>query len=234
MVTGGGTPGTDTRRPAYSLPELRAIVEEAHTRNRRVFGHSGAILATEWALDAGFDVILHCHFQTPDGRNDFDESLGRRILEQGVFVNPTLQTNRNRGDERVISQLPADERQVAFESWRARYEKVADNFCHLHRLGVRLICGSDSGWGWSAFGKNYLELDAMVAAGMSAPEALTAATGTAADALGWADRIGSLEPGKMADLLVVDGNPMQDICALKNVRRVWLDGQRISRQSMFG
>ena len=234
MVTGGGTPGTDTRRPAYSLPELRAIVEEAHARTRKVFGHSGAILATQWALDAGFDVILHCHFQTPDGRNDFDEGLGRRILEQGVFVNPTLQTNRNRGDERVISQLPAGERQAAFESWQARYEKVANNFCHLHRLGVRLICGSDSGWGWSAFGENYLELDAMVAAGMSALEALTAATGTAADALGWGDRIGSLDPGKKADLLVVGGNPMQDICALKDVRRVWLDGQRVDNRSAFG
>jgi len=234
MVTGGGTPGTDTRRPAYSLPELHAIVQEAHARNRKVFGHSGAILATEWALEAGFDVILHCHFQTPDGRNDFDESLGRRILEQGIFVNPTLQTNRNRGDERVISQLPADEQGAAFESWQARYEKVADNFAHLHRLGARLICGSDSGWGWSAFGENYLELDAMVAAGMSASEALTAATSTAAEALGWADEIGSLEPGRLADLLVVDGNPMKDIRALRKVRGVWLDGQRIDNQSVFG
>jgi len=234
MVTGGGTPGTDSRRPSYSLPELRAIVEEARLRDRRVFGHSGAILATEWALEAGFDVILHCHFQTPDGRNDFDEGLGYHILERGVFVNPTLQTNRNRGDERVISRLPADEQSAALEGWRAQYEKVVSNFAHLHRLGVRLICGSDSGWGWSAFGENYLELDAMVAAGMSASEALTAATSTAADALGWGDKIGSLEPGKLADLLVVDGNPMKNIRALKTVRGVWLDGQRIDRQSIFG
>jgi imidazolonepropionase-like amidohydrolase len=233
MVTGGGTPGTDTRRPAYSLPELRAFVEEAQARNRRVFGHSGAIQATDWAIEAGFAVILHGHFQTPDGRNDFDERLARRLLDQGIYVNPTLQTNRNRGDERVIGQLPPEARQEASDAWRARYAKVTDNFAHLYQSGIGLICGSDSGWGWSAFGENYLELEAMVAAGMSPSDALVTATSTAADALGWADRIGSLEPGKMADLLVVGGNAVSDIGMLKDVRGVWLAGQCVSSQPAF-
>lgn len=232
MVTGGGTPGSDSRRPAYAASELSAIADEAHARNRKVFGHSGAIAGTERALDAGFDLIAHCHFQTPDGRNDFDERLARRILEQGVYVNPTLQTNRVRGDERIINRLPADTRRATFDAWSARYAKIVDNYSRLHQLGVRLICGSDSGWGWTAFGENYLELDAMVAAGMTPSEALVSATSLAADALGWGDHIGSLEPGKMADLLIVAGNPTHNIRALGDVRGVWLEGQRISNQPM--
>ncbi len=234
MGTGGGTPGTDSRRPAYSLPELCAIAGEAHARTRKVFVHSGAIQATDWALEAGFDVILHCHFQTPDGRNDFDEQLARRLLDQDAYVNPTLQTNRNRGDASVIGKLPAGEQQDALATWRAGYERVAANFGQLHRLGVPLVCGSDSGWGYTAFGDNYLELAAMVAAGMSTTEALLAATSTATTALGWQDRVGSLDPGKMADLLVVGGNPVDDIHALRDVRGVWLAGQLVSDRCAFG
>ncbi|MBI5877260.1 MAG: amidohydrolase family protein [Chloroflexi bacterium] len=233
IVTGGGTPGSDSRRPAYSLPELCAAADEAHARNRKVFGHCSAIAGTTQALDAGFDLIAHCHFQTPDGRNEFDERLAHRIVEQGLYVNPTLQTNRVRGDARIIGRLPADAQRPAFEAWSARYAKITYNFSRLHQMGVRLICGSDSGWGWSAFGDNCLELDAMVAAGMSAPEALVSATSLAADALGWGDRIGRLEPGKSADLLVVAGDPTQNIRALKDVRAVWLEGQRVGAQPML-
>jgi imidazolonepropionase-like amidohydrolase len=227
MITGGGTPGTDTRRPAYSLPEMRVIAEEAHARKRQVFAHSGAIKATSWALEAGFDVILHCHFQTPDGRNDFDPELGRRILDSGVYVNPTLETNRNRGAERVINQLPVEQRQAELDRWQPRYERIAANFGQLYNLGVPLICGSDSGWGYTAFGQNSLELEAMVAAGMSTAEALISATSRAASSLGWSDRVGSLTPGGLADLLVVGGNPMEEIRALRDVRGVWLAGQQV-------
>jgi imidazolonepropionase-like amidohydrolase len=233
IVTGGGTPGSDSRRPAYTLPELRAAVDEAHARNRKVFGHCSAIAGTTQALDAGFDLIAHCHFQTPDGSNEFYEPLARRLLEQGVYVNPTLQTNRVRGEDRIINRLPPEARHAVFDAWHARYVKIEYNFARLHQMGVGLICGSDSGWGWSAYGDNYLELDAMVAAGMTATEALSSATSLAADSLGWGDRIGRLQPGKLADLLVVAGDPTENIRALKDVRAVWLEGKRVGPQSML-
>jgi imidazolonepropionase-like amidohydrolase len=227
MVTGGGTPGTDGRRPSYTLAELTAIVDEAHARDRRVVGHCTATSGIERALDAGFDVIAHCQFLTPDGSDTFDEPLARRVADQGVFVNPTLQINRVLMSDRVArDQLDSGQRS-ALDAWTARYPCFADNVPRLRDLGVRLICGSDCGWGYSTFDETYLELDALVEAGLSPVEALISANGAAADALGLADRTGSIRPSLMADLLVVSGDPTVDVRALRQVRAVWSGGQRI-------
>ena len=233
MLTGGGTPGTNSRRPAYSRAELQAIADEAHARDRKVVGHSGAIEATTWALDAGLDAIAHCHFQTADGAMDYDEALGQRLADQGVFVNPTLQVNRVRLTEPVASKIANEGDQDSLEERRTRYAQSVANFEAMRRAGVRLVCGSDSGWGWTAFGENARELEAMVKAGMRVDESLTAATSLAAAALGLEDEIGSLEPGKRADLLVVHGDATQDIEALLDVSSVWAEGQEIDRSAPF-
>jgi imidazolonepropionase-like amidohydrolase len=226
MVTGGGTPGTDGRRASYTPAELAAIVDEAHTRDRRVVGHCTAASGLERALDAGFDIIAHCQFLASDGSDGFDERLARRIAEQGVFVNPTLQINRVLMSERVPRDSFDPERLAALDAWTARYPRFAANVIRLRDLGVRLICGSDCGWGYSTFDETYLELDALVAAGLTPVEALISATGAGADALGLADRTGAVQPGLKADLLVVDGDPTADVCALRDVRAVWLGGTR--------
>lgn len=228
MVTGGGTPGTDGRRPAYTAGELAAIVDEAHARGRRVVGHCTATRGIALALDAGFDVIAHCQFLSPDGSDGFDEVLAGRIAAQGVFVNPTLQINRVMLGERVPrGQLDA-ERLAALDAWNARYPGFAENVLRLHRLGVRLVCGSDCGWGYSTFDETFLELDALVEAGLTPTEALRTAGENAADALGLGGEIGALRPGWQADLLVVDGDPTADILALRDVRTVWRGGERVA------
>jgi imidazolonepropionase-like amidohydrolase len=228
MTTGGGTPGTDGRRPSYSLEELRIIVEEAHAQGRWVMGHCTAAAGIERALDAGFDAIAHCQFLTPDGADRFDERLACRIAEQEVFVNPTLQINRVLLSERVRRDDLAPERRAALDAWTARYPRFAANVTRLRDLGVRLVCGSDCGWGYSTFAETWLELDALVEAGLTPVEALAAANGTAAEMLGLADRIGAVQPGFVADLLVVEGDPTVDIRALERVRAVWSGGERVA------
>jgi imidazolonepropionase-like amidohydrolase len=93
---------------------------------------------------------------------------------------------------------------------------------------VRIICGSDCGWGYSTFAETYLELDALVEAGLTPAEALVAATGAAADALGQGDHIGAVRPGLLADLLVVAGDPTANVLALRDVRGVWQGGARVT------
>lgn len=227
MTTGGGTPGTDGRRPSYSLAELRAIVEEAHAQGRRVIGHCTAAAGIERALDAGFDAIAHCQFLMPDGADRFDERLASRIAEQGVFVNPTLQINRILRSERVPRDSLTRERRAALDAWTARYPRFAANVPRLRDLGVRLVCGSDCGWGYSTFDETWLELDALVEAGLTPVEALTAANGTAAAMLGLTDRVGAVQPGLIADLLAVEGDPTVDIRSLQRVRAVWSSGGRV-------
>lgn len=232
MLTGGGTPGTNSRRPAYSRGELQAVVDEAHARDRLVVGHSGAIEATEWALDAGFDVIAHCHFQTVCGAMDYDAALGRRISEEGVFVNPTLQVNRVRLREPVLGRRGEELDSETLEEQRSRYAQSVSNFNAMRRQGVKLICGSDSGWGWSAFGENARELEAMVEAGMDVVEALVSATSVAAASLGL-DDVGTLEEGNVADLLVVRGNTAENVMALLDVESVWTHGDEVDRTAPF-
>jgi imidazolonepropionase-like amidohydrolase len=227
MTTGGGTPGTDGRRPSYSQEELRTIVEEAHAQGRRVVGHCTAAAGIERALDAGFDAIAHCQFLTPDGANRFDEFLANRIAEQGVFVNPTLQINRVLMSERVRRDDLAPERRAALDAWTASYPTFAANVARLRDLGARLVCGSDCGWGYSTFDETWLELDALVEAGLAPVSALAAATGTAAEMLGLAERIGTIQPGATADLLAVEGDPTVDIRALQRVLAVWSGGARV-------
>jgi imidazolonepropionase-like amidohydrolase len=222
MVTGGGTPGTNGRRPSYTQAELDAIVDEAHARERRVWGHCTATAGIERALSAGFDVIAHCQFFEPDGTLAFDERLAHRIADQGVYVNPTLQINRILLSDRV----PA-ERRPGLAAWTSHYPDFARNVVKLRDLGVRLICGSDCGWGYLTFDEGWLELEALVAAGLTPLEALTSATGTAADALGLGAETGSLCPGHAADLLVVAGDPTADIGAMRAVRAVWRGGTRV-------
>jgi imidazolonepropionase-like amidohydrolase len=234
MVTGGGTPGTDGRRPSYAPAELAAITEEAHAHDRKVIGHCTAAAGIARALDAGFDLIAHCQFLTPDGRNVFDERLARRLVEQGVAVNPTLQINRVLASDRVDRDRLAPAERARLDAWTARYPEFVDAFQRLKAAGVRLICGSDCGWGYSTFDETYLELDAMVEAGMTPTESLVAATGDAAAALGRGDEIGSLAPGQRADLLVVVGDPTRQIGALADVRAVWLDGERVGERPATG
>lgn len=222
MVTGGGTPGTNGRRPSYTQAELDAIVDEAHARDRRVVGHCTATLGIERALNAGFDIIAHCQFIGPDGGDAFDAGLARRIADQGVYVNPTLAINRVLMSNRV----PPSQR-AALAAWNSRYPSFVDNLRRLRDLGVRLICGSDCGWGYLRFDETYRELEALVEAGLSSIAALTSATGTAADALGLGEETGSLRAGLAADLLVVDGDPVGDIGVLGAVRAVWCRGRRV-------
>lgn len=228
MTTGGGTPGTDGRRTSYSMQELRAIVDEAHAQGRRVMGHCTAAAGIERALDAGVDAIAHCQFLTPDGSDRFDERLAHRIAEQGVFVNPTLQINRVLRGDRVRRDDLTPERRATLDAWTARYPAFAANVARLREMGVKLVCGSDCGWGYSTFDETWLELDALVEAGLSPVEALMSATATAAKMLGMADRIGVVQPGFLADLLAVEGDPTADVGSMRGVRAVWSSGERIS------
>jgi cytosine/adenosine deaminase-related metal-dependent hydrolase len=99
--------------------------------------------------------------------------------------------------------------------------------------GVRVVAGNDAGLPYTGFGSLWQELDAMMTGGMTAMQAMAAATRSAAQALGLEDRIGSIQVGKHADLLVVDGDPTADISALSRVRLVMQAGRIVSGKKEF-
>ncbi len=228
-ASGGSTLTSDPYRASFNLEELRALVDEAHNRNRPVLAHCRCTESINFALDAGVDAILHCFFANSDGSYRYDEPTADRLAESGAYLNPTMHLGRvSRAHlERIRQQraFTATEQ----ERWERsnRMGGVAmEQFGRLIRAGVRLAGGSDCGWGSYPFGDFQGEVIAMHDAGLTPMQAIQAGTRNPAAAVGILDQVGTVEPGKSADLLVVDGDPSADIHALRQVRAVFQRGRR--------
>jgi len=225
MATGGGTAGTDPYRATYSLEELEAAVGEAHRANKKAVAHCSATVGTSRALAAGFDVIFHGHFYEPTGRLRFQPDVARQLAASPVYLNPTLQVNLAwlEMHRAIADALPPDERRAL--EVRARQ---MENVSKLVEYGVKIVAGSDAGWGVNPFGDFVAELEAMVTVGMPSTEVLLAATRDAARSLGVDHLAGTLEAGKKADVLVVAGDPTHDVGALRDIQSVVLGGEVVS------
>ena len=229
-ASGGSTLTSDPYRASFTLEELKALVDEAHNRSRRVLAHCRCTESVNFALDAGVDAILHCFFADSDGSYRYDEPTADRLAEAEVFLNPTMHLGRvSRAHlERIRARrafTPAEE-----ERWE-RSNRMAgvsmEQFGHLIRAGVKLAGGSDCGWGSYPFGDFQGEVIAMADAGLTAMQAIQAGTRNPAEALGILDRTGTIEPGKSADLLLVEGDPTADLEALRRVRAVFKGGVEV-------
>jgi imidazolonepropionase-like amidohydrolase len=230
MASGGGTRGTYPGRPTYSSAELSAAIEEAHAFGRLTTAHCLAKESMARAVEAGVDLIEHALFLDPDGVARFDRDLADRMREKGTYICPTLQAAS--GYER-IQQL--EERRDSGQMTREDEKHLAS----LHRtmelrleifgrmldadLLDRMVAGSDRGGGRLIY-----DLILMARGGMTPHQVLQSATRVAAEAIGLGEQIGTLEPGKIADLIVVDGNPTENIAALGRIKSVFQSGERVA------
>lgn len=228
MATGGGTAGSYPFRPSLRTDELAAAAEEAHANGKKAIAHVSATEGIRRVLDAEFDVIFHAHFNNADGSLSFESDVARQIADAGVHVNPTLYVNGVYID--LLEQkaeregLDASE-EATLANRRKRYGGQRENVGKLVEYGVQLVAGSDAGWGRYPFGDLVTELEQMAGIGMTAFEAVVAVTSRAADSLGVGHLVGSLEAGKKADLLIVDGDPTRDISALRKLNTIILGGK---------
>jgi imidazolonepropionase-like amidohydrolase len=185
--------------------EAKAIVETAHLYGRKVAVHAHGADGIVMALNAGADSIEHGTL--------LDEAGVRAFLKAGAYYVPTLSTV-NGYTERLAANPKAYTGEVLKKiQWRIGVTGKALRFAHAR--GVKIAFGTDAGV--SKHGRNADEFELMVEHGMSPMDAIVAATVNAADLLGLADDIGTLEAGKAADLIAVDGDPLQDVRALKHV-----------------
>lgn len=218
MASGGGTPGTYAQFPSYEVDEMRAAIGEAHKVNKPASCHCIAAESIARALDAGTDHIEHCTFLTPDERVHYDDHLAQRVADSGTYVTATLQ---------VMGDLPTDLRErLAHGTTSAEDDQVVagatrrvtehlSTIGHLHELGVPVVAGSDAGWRNTGFDDFYEEMEYLTRAGLSALDAIRAATGVAADACRLADTIGTLREGRVLDLIAVKGDPTENLNALR-------------------
>ena len=194
--------GTDA---AYSLDELRALVHESHAQGRRVACHAVGGPGLRTAVEAGVDSIEHgCYL-------DLDPDLLRMMADKDITLVPTLT---------VFAFHSAEGNPVAQVEARAFRQHHIETVQQAMRLGVRVVAGTDAG-GW-VHGNNAQELEMLADAGMTPEQALAAGTREAAACCGMGQEIGSLEPGKLADLIVTDGNPLSDITILQERERIRL------------
>ena len=234
VATGGSTVTSHPLLPSFNVNELRATADEAHKFGVLTAAHCVSTQGTINSLDAGVDMIIHCVFKEADGTDVFREDVAERIVTQGAFVNPTLHVYRARMwalQERQERGGLTPEERLELEQHRRGFETRLEHCGRLIEMGAKVITGSDSSWGWYKLGNTAYETDCLVMAGYSGTQGVVSVTGMAAEALGIDETVGTLEPGQQADIIVVDGDPTQDIRALWNVTDVFLGGQRIDRGS---
>lgn len=230
MATGGTTRGSLPYRAAFHAEELAAVVQAAQQLERQVVVHATSTEGIVGALSAGVDYITHCAFYEPDGTYLFRDDVAREIADRGVWVNPTLHIHRTkvRRLERLAEERPLSLEEIAdLDRLRTRYAERCDNFFRLSQAGVRFAAGSDAAWGLFPMGQFAQEMDAMVEAGLPRKQALLSATADSARSMRVDREIGSLEVGKVADVVVIDGDPEQDILALGRVVAVFQAGVRV-------
>jgi imidazolonepropionase-like amidohydrolase len=196
-----GTPDTDPRKQVYSEAELRAIVEEAATRNIPVLAHAHGAEGALAAVKAGVRSIEHGTYLT-------DEAL-QLMAKQGTFFVPTADIVNDLGE-------PGGDYDNAGLKRRGEMMKpiLMSAIRRAQKLGVKIVAGSDTGYGPSSIARVSREAVMLTEAGLSPLQALQAATITNAELLGLQAKIGAIEPNFEADLLVVDGNPAENIRTL--------------------
>jgi imidazolonepropionase-like amidohydrolase len=145
-----------------------------------------------------------------------DDEAAALMREQGVFMVPTLSAIARTADCGLNCGIPETTVHKA-RTMRARHEA---SFKKAHRSGIPIALGTDAGTPFNHHGENAQELDRMVALGMSPMEAIVAATASAARLLGIEHLVGTIEAGKQADLLIVDGNPLKKISLLRDRDRI--------------
>ncbi len=229
-ATGGSTRTSFPLLPAYTVEELKVITEEAHRFGKLTATHCVSTQGTVYSLEAGVDMIIHCTFREPDGTYRFRPEVADRIAKQGAWVNPTLHVLRSSiwklHDKKEQGGLTQAEEQ-RLDATKRQLDASLANCRKLIEMGVKVMGGSDSSWGDYPAGGFVYELRDLVEAGYTPMQAVVAGTRDSAASIGVADAVGTLEAGKAADLLAVDGDPAVDIELLWNVAAVFHDGEQV-------
>ena len=234
-ATGGSTKTSVPGRPSFNVDEISAIADEAHKFGVHVAAHCTNSQGIINALDGGVDTIIHGYHMEPNGTLTYRREIGERMAKNRIFLNPTLHQGRERIwqllTKRDTTELtPSENKEI--DDFEKSWEERLPFFENLLNDGVKLVAGTDASWMHYKLGGTSMqdEILAHVDIGLSPMEAIVSATGDSARSCWIDNRVGTLEPGKKADILVVNGDPSIDIKALRNIQDIYLSGSRVNRK----
>jgi len=203
--------GDNPQASQYTLEEMKAIVADAHRLGRKVAAHAHGAEGIRWASEAGVDSIEHGSY--------IDDAAIATMKKNGTYLVPTLYLSdwflENAEKIGTPPELIAKGREVM----PAARKNVARAFA----AGVKVGFGTDAAV--YPHGLNAHEFAVMVKLGLTPLQAIQAATINDADLLGWSDKVGTIEPGKWADIVAVDGDPLADVTTLERVKFVMKGGE---------
>jgi imidazolonepropionase-like amidohydrolase len=192
--------------PTFTLEELRAIVDEAHRERHKVASHAMALNGVHNSVEAGVDSIEH-------GNYIADADL-KVMAAQGIFYVPTIYVGEYVAQGRAASGAPV---------WLKMISIHEQTFRRALGAGVKIAFGTDAGgFDWKI--NPAKEFSSMVKFGMTPAQAIRAATSTAAELMGTQKELGTIEPGKLADIVAVPGDPLADVSLMEKVEFVMKDG----------
>jgi imidazolonepropionase-like amidohydrolase len=217
MATGGVlSEGDNPAAAQYNPEEMKAIVETAHGLGRKVAAHAHGSAGIKYAVLAGVDSIEHGSYI-----NDEDIEL---MKQRGTYLVPTVYLEDWLMENMQTLGLTAN----MIEKAKIVLPMAQQNLSHAFKSGVKVAFGTDAAV--YPHGLNAHEFGKMVGMGMSPLQAIQAATLNAADLIGWTDRVGTLEAGKFADIIAVQGDPLANVRVLENVQFVMRGGEVVKRQ----
>ncbi len=222
LVTGAfQSVGDNPRNVAFSPEELAAAVEEAERLGVPVAAHAHAARGIKMAVAAGVRSIEHGTYM--------DDEAIRMMAERGTFLVPTIYVGDYYAEgDRLLAQ---DKNDDYMENYRATFLAAVGR---AHERGVKVAVGVDLG-GYAVDPTVFArEIAVLVEAGLSPMEAIQAGTRVGAELLGWDDRLGTIEAGKLADMIAVAGNPLEDMAALERVELVMIGGDVVESPSLAG
>ena len=226
--------------PVIKAEVSRAIIEEGHKHNLRVFAHLNTAEDTQTLVEAQLDGVTHI------AGDSYEEETIELMRRQGTIVAPML-VQKKKGlvfsEDRALFEDPFVRRVLgqevdelkealaqtspeALERMAQSYQQAKENFVRLKNAGVRLAVGTDSNTSFAPVGLiTHKEVETLVEAGLSPMEALVAGTRGSAEWAGVSDRLGTIEAGKLADMLILEENPLVDIRNTRKIVKVILGGR---------
>jgi imidazolonepropionase-like amidohydrolase len=216
MATGGVlTPGVTPTQTALQPDELAQVAREAHNSGRRAACHAIGNEGIKNAVRAGIDSIEHAYY--------LDDEALELIIDRGAYVVPTLLAGHQIVTNGKAGKVPP----WITEKSMASAEHHRESFAAAVKSGLKIAAGTDAGTPFNPHGDLAAELKLMVDYGLRPADAVVAATRNAAENLGLLDDTGTVEVGKRADLILVDGDPTADITCLSRVSHVVSNGTTV-------